>query len=554
MANQPKISEQTAGGQQTEADKKAQEAVQEKFEKASQDAKDKISSLIGDRVSKGNLDARAIKAMEDLEKNQTDAVARIVDSKKQKFNEAAVKSAFDRERLAAELLREASAETEKYIRSLESILKKYIKDKNITNEEVLTVMKAVLGVERMNRERPELHDIVDRLGHSLELRDKDYEQIVAILNPFDFKTERANAAEGFEATAAGMIVGLMRPDQRYKLMMAFIDSPKKQQTPQLLEGWLSTGVINRFQAEQAIRESSGVNYPPEFIAKIKSGQFEIIAKKFQEKMTKESVNEVQGQFSRNIVDQFFGDGIIDSPFVYAIMTLWGAMTTGLNMWSSSTWNWDDVAGSLQKSLLGIASNPWVSVGLGATLVGGQGFTGTIQGKGFMGGAVLGALENLGSGGDEEAFIKKNAHQVLGEVYVNSPSDFASYLDNGGYETIMALKQSKVKSGQPPKVTLKELSDLEKDSARKAMLGELSKSNFFKAEDIDRKFNWVAEAAVAMEINSHSGMAAELSKIRSEQTSPILAPGTPIPAPPSGPSTGTAVAGKQAPSSTPNQTA
>ena len=75
--------------------------------------------------------------------------------------------------------------------------------------------------------------------------------------------------------------------------------------------------------------------------------------------------------------------------------------------------------------------------------------------------------------------------------------------------------------KPPLITIDDLIKQEKDTGRKALLSTSLKP----MKDIDKKLNYFAESAVAMNINSTRDLDSELSKLRTEQTSAVMAPGS-----------------------------
>lgn len=526
-------------GQQTPAaPDNSSQAVMENFEKEKEKMVEQVDDIFSRRISAGSqrLDSRALQTIRSINESQKKAVAGLFDAKRQEYEKRAAASAGLRTQLAEQLLKDANEEAKHLVAGLEAILKKYTKDVNITTEEVYEVYKAVIGYEQLSKQHPELQAMVEKMGNSQELTDDDFRNVVKLLNPANIKVDRDSASKSFEASSAGAVINMMRPDQRYRLIQFYMESEQKDSTQRLLEGFLSTGVINRYQVEQAMKlpQAAGISFSQDFKDKLARGYFEEQAQQVQAKMQEEVAKDFSGSDARNVLDKFVGDGIIDSPLVYVAMMAWGAITSGMNLIASLRVNWDDIPGTLKDFADRAASNPYVFIGAAAMGVGYQGFTGNMDSRGFMGGNIVGWLESMSQGDQDEA-IRKNARKISGEIYLNSPRDFAAYIDGGGFQTMLDLKAAKVAENKPPLIKIDDLINQEKDPGRKAILTSSLKS----MKDIDKKLNYFAEAAVAMDINSTQGMEAELSKIRSEQTSaaaastaPAAAPAnSPLPSPP-----------------------
>ena len=500
------------------------EAVHENFDKEKEKMVDQVEEIFSKRISAGSntLAPRALEAINNLKEEQKNAARKLYDAKKQEYEKRAVQSAGLRTQLAEQLLKDANDEAKKLVSGLEAILKKYVKNTNITTEEVYEVYKAVIGFEQISKQHPELQVVGEKLGNGKELNDEDYRIVAKLLNPNTLVIEKSSPSKSFEATAAGGIINRMRPDQRFKLMQVFMESDQKGSTQQLLEGLLASGVVNRYQAEQLMKlpQASAITFTPDFRDKLARGYFEEQAQQVRAKMQKEVAEKLEGSDARNIVDKFVGDGIIDSPLVYFAMMAWGALTSGLNLIASLRVNWDDIPGSLKDFAEKASKNPYIYIGAAAMGVGYQGFSGNMNDRGFMGGGIVAWLESLGEAEQSDA-IKKNGRKIAGEIYLNSPRDFAAYIDAGGFQTMIDLKAAKVAESKPPLITIDDLIKQEKDTGRKALLSTSLKP----MKDIDKKLNYFAESAVAMNINSTRDLDSELSKLRTEQTSAVMAPGS-----------------------------
>ncbi len=501
---------------------KAGEPLPENFEKAEENAINKVKDLFAARISAGssNLDQRALSRMEAVEQRQIAAIKSFFHVKREQYQKKTGQSSQEREKIAEQLITEASSEAHRYSAGIEAILNRYVKNVNITTEEADDVEKALLGIEKIAKENPKLQSVAERLWKKEELTDADYKEIVAIMNPVSLKGERPNLEQTFEASTWGAMIGFMRPDQRFHLMQTFMESPKKKDTVAMMDVLLTTGIISRFQAEELLRlpAAKGIDIPADFRSRLAEGHYEQEAEKYRKTLEDEIKKYYAGEYSRNLIDRAVGDGFTESPLLYMLGALWGAVTMGLNMFANlqiDKKDFSSVMSSLGSSVERMAKNPYVWGGAVALGVGVQGATGVLAGKGFMGGCFTGMFEGL-SEKDQDELMNSHAHDVLATMYLNAPAEFSSYLDNGGFGTMLEVKKNKGKEGQKKIILLDDLIATEKDTQQKKRLESLKTLKYVDIDNINKKFNWVAEAAVVLHIESNGQFQQETGKIKEEQ--------------------------------------
>jgi hypothetical protein len=315
----------------------------------------------------------------------------------------------------------------------------------------------------------------------------------------------------FEATSAGVFLGMMSQAQRYKLVEVFMDSPKKKDTVVLIDAFLSTGNLTRDQGEALFQEavSKGVLTQEQFAAdykkKLDSGYYQEQVNKFKAMLEEEKGRDYTGIFSENIVNRAVG-----TPIVGGLAAFWGFLVAAVNIMVTVA-NKDD-----KHKIASILKNPYVYAGLGGMAVGIEMVT-VKKGTSLLdGGAISTALEGASESGEkEQQTVERNARTRISEV-MDSPTEITAYLKEGGFTTIQALRTEKISHQQKPEIKVDELLPLEKDATNKARLEAMKHLEYVKEEEVNTRLTLVSEACSILKIDDKDKFTKLLAELSAEQ--------------------------------------
>jgi hypothetical protein len=456
------------------------------------------------------LDEKALLRLREMVEKQKKAIADLFEERKRAYEEGVKKGSSDREKLGRELIAGSTTEARQRIRLLDQTIRSKKKGEYIVTDEVYEIEAVITGCEKLLKEDKQGQEIAAKLAEGKELTDEDYKHIISILNPYNIVSQKADIQSTFEATIAGVLIGLLKPEQKERLLELFMVSDKKAQTAEVIDAMLRTGSINRDLGEKLFLEAiaKGVltqeRYNKEFKAKIDQGFYQEEAARNRKLIEDELNSNYRGRVSENIMSRGVG-----SPLLGAAAGIWGLLLMGLNVWSVLANKEDD------NKIESLLANPYIYAG-GALMLGGAevATSGLKKGSGSImgmvgGGVVSNYIDSMGE--DEEAEGKKNARARLTEIYENAPKELLAYLDNGGFNTIKKLREEKTKKGERPTISLAELTAAETDSAQKTRLANLKATAFVTENTINIQLTVVGEAASVLGINT----AEEFTKLTDE---------------------------------------
>lgn len=430
-------------------------------------------------------------------------------------------SSLDMNKLADELLKDANDTARRRLEQLKVVLAKKIEGAFMTTAEVAAIEKAVTAIELFDKDHPELHALFVKIGEGGNLTPEEYAQVINLMNPADLGKIGVSGPEAFETTASGLLIGVMSPAQRFELVKRYMESDKKENTAQLIDAFLKTGVLSLMQGEELFKLAvsagalSSEEFESEYKKKLESAYYADELKKFREAVGGETARDIGGRFSRNVVERFVG-----KPLLHTLLMLWGGTTMLVNALASRE------KGNFAQSLKNIADNKFFWLGAGAAGVGYEGATGTMRDGRGRGGALdffgLGEgnisawLDKMLSDEDREDVVKRNALKLLAENYLGAPPAFRDYLENGGHATIMKFKDEKDARGNPV-MSLEKMLEKEEGAVQKGRLEELKSMNGEPGKRIDKMLLAVAVSASALGIDeSKETLESWLKKIRETQ--------------------------------------
>ncbi len=500
----------------------AQSALPEKYQ---QDYDEKRDEMVGeaektfeDRISAGSihLDEKALFRLRKLKEKQKREIASIFEKHRQEFGKRVQTAPANRDAMAAELIKTAAADAGKRITALKQVIEAKTKETYITTDEAAEIEKAVIGVENLAREDKKLQAVAEKIFNGETLTDDDYAYIVTVIKPCDYEvaTRRTDIRQSFEATSSGVLVGLMNPAQRFRLIQVFMDSPKKAESAQLIEAFLRTGIISRDQGESLLLEAvrKGIitreRYQTDFKAKLDSGHYQEETAKFRAIIEQERCRDYRGKFSENIVSR-----VVGLPAVGGVVALWGSVLAILNIWTTLS-NKDD-----HNKLKSLLANPYIYAGLGAAALGTEVATGTIKkGAGVVGGGVIGrGIDTMSeSDEDQKKEVRERARGRVADIMLNSPRELVTYLEEGGFVKIMELRKSKIAKNERPSVKIAELIPLETNPIQTARLNGLKTLSATSENNANIALTTIGEASVILDIDSDEAFKKLVAEIRQKQ--------------------------------------
>jgi hypothetical protein len=488
---------------------------------------DRVEKAFEDKIKEGSLDLeeKALVNLRDLKERQKKEIEGMFDKRLHAYQYNEGKAVSGREAIAAELvipntpaelMTSATEEAEKKVKALEKVIKAKTKEEFIKTDEVLEIEQAVMGVEKLANEDKNLRAVAEKIMDGKQLADEDYSYIVGILNPHDYEAikQRKDIKSSFEATSSGILVGLMKPDQRIRFIEVYMDSPKKDSSAELIDAFLSTGILTRDQGEALLQKAvqKGVitqeKFTAEFKTKLDQGFYRQETEKYRQIIEQELNRDYRGHFSENIASR-----VVGAPMVGGLAALWGLIETILNVWTTLG-NKDDP--DKLKSLL---TNPYIYAGVGAMAVGTEVATGGLKkGTGLVGGgAVSRAIDSIGeTEEDEKTAVQKRARERVSDIMQNSPKELTSYLENGGFVTVMELKKQKISRNEKPIITIEELLKIETDTGQMTRLQNMKTLTYASEDSINMSLTTIPEAAAILNVEKPDDFTKLVADIRAKQ--------------------------------------
>jgi hypothetical protein len=516
----------------------------EGFAEAKKKSMERIEEIFGKHVSASNseLSERGYPELEKLKQKWMADFEKLFNDWEKDYRAATADMPEDRRAfILRERLDKVTAQAETQLRMMEGAIKGAKTGEQVTSNDAGAVERAVSGVKKLMDENPAVQEtglkLTEGKNRADDLTPQDYLNVIGLLKPYDVSSGGADSKTAFEATAGGALVGLMSPEQRYRLMQSFMDSGRRGETVQVLDGFLSTGMLSRVQGEALMKEAvaKGVmtqqQFDADFRTKLEQGYYDAEVRKYRELVRSEDLQKYSGNYSDNIMNR-----VVGRPLVGGLLALWGAILTALNIAA----NWHNKK-EIPKS--------YAMVGVAGIIAGTEIATGTMQKQKpwFGAGVVSGGLDKLG-GSSEEAknSFENQTRGKVADIILNAPAPLAAYLDKGGYATMMQLRAEKSQKGEQPLVSVDELIEREKagnNLERAELLARCKSLSFVTETDINLKLNMVAEGASnVLKIGDNEGFLAFSKEVHGTQK-----PGGETPAgmkPESRPAAPTAVASAQ----------
>lgn len=508
-----------------------QEAIEENFEARKQAKIEKIEDTFEQAISAGSkgIDERALVRIRELKERQKKAVRELFTEKKKSFDSRAKENVGARQSLADEILKSADEEAQRRITALEAVIAEHKKETYITTDEAYEIEKAVFSIDDMVKKNTDMPRLAQKIHEGkVDLTTQEYLQIVKIMNPYDILKQRTELKQTFEATSAGALIGIMKPDQRYHLVEVFMDSDKKSESLKIIDSFLRTGILSKVQGEKLtqIAVAKGLltqaELEKEWKTKFESGYYQQEVDKLKKVMEEEKVKDYRGMFSENLMERITG-----RPLVGGIMALWGTILMGINIAANM-----GTKGHRWEQLSTLKTNPYFYAGLGGMLAGTEIATGNLKnGSEWVGGGVIGrGIESLSEKDDDESktAFEKQMRQKMVDTYLNSPKAVEEYLDNGGFETMAKVRDEKLKKKELPLMKIDDLILAEKVPTQITRLNAIKTNPYVSQEKIESDLTIIIEAGFKAGISGNSGFIAAIEKGKKDQTPGVMASGAKLP--------------------------
>lgn len=478
-----------------------------KFDEKEAEATKKVEEIFEKKISGSKMGEVALTEVRTMKEQQKVAVKTTFERFKKEYQEKAEDNKSERDTLAKELLERAEKEAEARVQNIQLILNMLVKGDYITEEEAAALKRVLVGIEKISAKDIQTQEILLKLQQGRGLDKQDYARIITMISPHDLTARDAKPRERFEATSAGILIGFMTPVQRYQLVEELMDSYKREQTAEVIDGFLRTGILTVAQGEELFKEAvqkkiiTEQQFQEVYKKRLDQGFYVDEVKKVRDAMEAE-VKRMKGMYDVNLMER-----VVGKPLLGAGMLLHSFFWILTNVLA---------AGGDFKSLF---RNPymWAAVGEGALaleMTSGSIKRGT-ENWGIGSGWISRAIERMSEREGPKTTAEKQAVKMMADIYLSYP-DFGAYLENGGVTTILNIR--KAKTGQGLKGA--ELA-ISYEELRKSELDQLQQS---RLEDANKKFpqkmtvqiNTIAEALVILKVESQGDFNAKLSDIKYAQ--------------------------------------
>lgn len=466
---QPDQSKKFNGVEIDPKDPRAQEKenVLESLKKSKEELVDRLEKIRSDKVSPGSsaLDERANMRMQAMIQKEIDEVDALYEKAKRDFLTRTGLQSVSLDVLATEIQDKTEKTAKAKVDNFELTVTRNISDTFVNTADVYNIEVALIGAEKC-LQNPKLEPLLKKLQEKKEaMNDEDYMVIVDLLNPNDLKGQPRDSFEkSFEATSAGALIHLMGANERFKLVEHYMDSAKKEDAINLIDTFISTGVITREQAE--ISDPIGKNkapltlfqiainkglltredYDKTYAPKFNNGQYQQELQNLRDMIHSEQLKDFSGHYSENIMDR-----IVGKPLVGGLLALWGVVLVGLNV----------MANHKPGQLVQLWKSPPFLAGLGLAGCGLEMATGTMQkgtGWGMGSGIVSRAIDSFDESSAENSRDLATQKRIA-ELYKNGNPLLRQYLDYGGIATLQAVRAQKEQDGKTGKDLIFDLGEL-----------------------------------------------------------------------------------------------
>lgn len=416
------------------------------------------------------------------------------------------------EQLSFRLREEVSKQTKTKLANLKAVVD-FKAGETIDTTEVRALEKAVLALEDFEKNHPELQPIFDKIAKKQDLNKDEFKLVIGLIKPYSIP-ENKSAALAFETTAAGLLISMMKPAQRFTMIKEFMDSPEGAKTADLIDMFLRSGTLTRIQGEQLFKGAvakgvvSEKRFREDFEKKLANGYYENEVAKVKDLIKKEITEQYAGRFADNFLNRFVG-----TPLVGMLLTMLGGTTALFNLLSNRGGGFSE---TIEKFFTGI----YGPVGAVTAVAGVEMMTGSLRGGKStewmgLGSGILGDFY-LSPGEDVEIARKKTVSaEAIADIYLNTHKAFAEYLENGGFDTMKALGESLPKK-ENQILTLEGLLTQEKKPEQKKRLHNLKTATTLNRDELDEKINVMAMHTTVLGIKDNADLQNFLDKVKESQ--------------------------------------
>jgi len=479
------------------------------FDEKAKKYAERMKEIFEKRISRPGLGEIAIREVGQMEQGQKQAISKLFEKYKMEFQQLAATRKGDRDKLANELFDRADREATALVEQVEAVMQSLVKGNFITENEIVDLRKRLVGIEKIASEPngKKLGELLIKLNNNGEPSESDYADIIKILNPRDITKKDAKPQENFEATTCGLLIALMKPDQRFKLVQKLMDFPRHMETGSVIDGFMRNGILNGMQGEalflQAFQKGiiSRQEYE-DYQTKIKDGTYQKEAKKIQDEINTQ-VQRLKGMYNENLMNR-----VVGAPMLGLGMLLHSIFWLITNILASG--------GNFKE----IANNPYVYAAIGEGALGLEVASGSMkkgtETLGIGAGKVTGWIERMGKKDAPKNDTEKRAYDMLADIYLNYP-DFGHYLEKGGAEAILDLrkeKEGKGKKGLELHITLQEL--IKKEEKNKSQQQLLSNAARRYSQETEKQINAVGEICFILSIKKQDEFNRKLGIIKDSQ--------------------------------------
>lgn len=501
-----------------------------KFDEKKDEQVKRVEELFEKRISSSKMAEIALTEVRGMKEQQKIVVAETFERFKKKYQDQSEQNITLRNELASQLLQEAESVVDARIQSIELVLNSLVKGDYITETEAASLKRILVGIEEISTKDIQVQQILIKLKDKNEqLSDDDYRRIVDMINPLNITDKDAKPQQRFEATTAGILIGFMSGAQRYKLMETYMDSPKREKTAEVIDGFLRSGVLTIAQGEELFIAAMQKKLITEdefkntYQKRLNEGFYVDEVKKVRDAMEAE-VQRMKGMYAINPMER-----VVGAPLLGAGMLL-----------HSFFWILTNVLASGGDFKAMFKNNPYIWAALGEGALALEMTSGSMKkGAGSFGigsGWISRAVERISEKEGALSSVKQNAYLEMGNIYLGSP-DFGSYLENGGAYTIMQLRKTKSAQGAEGAklmISYDELYNFETSDTQKSRLLDVHKK--FPQKTLEN-INSIGEAVAILEMETQDDFNSKLAFIKEEQGLKRGPAGNPPGALASGPSAG-----------------
>lgn len=282
------------------------------------------------------------------------------EQKKAEFQQLA---ADEKAKRFAVLLGETEQELEKLYFPYDKVVN-YVRGLNKLDANELVKLEAIMDAMTELKTNPAGEKVFLKALNKEKLLPEDYKILINLINPVDLQkaVDGQNAAQIFEGSQAGAIIGVMPEADRFTLVELLLKEKPLDTACQIIESLLTAGHLSVLQIKQ-LCDQNKIPDPQKtfFLSQIDQGKVQEKQKEYFDKVDR-LANINRGRTMENPLSKSFG-----APALYGLSSLWGAMVALVNF--KLHFDWDHPLESSAKAitdkyfLLGASA---LGVGVGGT--------------------------------------------------------------------------------------------------------------------------------------------------------------------------------------------